>query len=81
MQVPGLIVLLYAFPAEDGLVVYLDELPFRAVAEVSEKTTETSNKLLENSSTLRTNHSLLLVPQTLSVLIITLYLNQSNAEI
>lgn len=37
VQVPGLIVLLCAFPAEDGLVVYLDELPFRAVAKVSKK--------------------------------------------
>lgn len=37
VQVPGLIVLLCAFPVEDGLVVYLDELPFRTVAEVAKK--------------------------------------------
>lgn len=37
VQVPGLIVFLCAFPAEDGLVVYLDELPFGTVAKVSKK--------------------------------------------
>lgn len=40
VQVPGLIVFLCALPAKDGLVVYLDELPFRTVAEVSEKAAE-----------------------------------------
>lgn len=37
MQVPGLVVFLCAFPVEDGLVVDLDELPFRTVAEVAKK--------------------------------------------
>lgn len=37
VQVPGLIVFLCAFPAIYGLVVYLDELPFRTVAEVAKK--------------------------------------------
>lgn len=40
VEVPGLIVLLCALPAEDGLVVYLDKLPLRAVAEVSKKAAE-----------------------------------------
>lgn len=44
VQVPGLIVFLCAFPAIDGLVVYLDELPFRTVAEVSKKAAEASDK-------------------------------------
>ena len=39
MKVPGLVVLFSTQPVEDGLVVYLDELPFRPVAEVSEKPT------------------------------------------
>lgn len=37
VQVPGLVVFLRALPAEDGLVVDLDQLPFRAVAEVPKK--------------------------------------------
>lgn len=37
VQVPPLIVLLRALPAEDGLVVNLNELPLGAVAEVSKK--------------------------------------------
>lgn len=37
VQVPRLVVLLRALPAEDGLVVYLDELPLRAVTEMSKK--------------------------------------------
>lgn len=40
MQVPRLIVFLRAFPAVDGLVVDLDELPLRAVAEVSKEAAE-----------------------------------------
>lgn len=46
MQVPGLIVFLRAFPAIDGLVVYLDELPFRTVAEVAKKSAEANGKTL-----------------------------------
>lgn len=45
VQVPGLIVFLCAFPAIDGLVVYLDELPFRTVAEVSKKAADANDKL------------------------------------
>ena len=45
MQVPCLIVLLRAFLAEDGSVVYLDELPFRTVAEVSKETTQANNTI------------------------------------
>lgn len=37
VQVPGLVVFLCAFSAINRLVVYLDELPFRTVAEVSKK--------------------------------------------
>lgn len=48
MQVPGLIVFLCAFPTEDGLIVYLDELPFRTVAEVSKKAAEENDKLHES---------------------------------
>lgn len=49
VQVPGLIVLFCAFPVIDGLVVYLDELPFRAVAEVSKKAAEANNELVKNA--------------------------------
>lgn len=45
VQVPRLIVLLSAPPGEDGLVVYLDELPLGAVAEVSEKAAVISDKV------------------------------------
>lgn len=38
VQVPRLIVLLRALPAEDGPVVYLDELPLGAMAEVAKET-------------------------------------------
>lgn len=44
VQVPSLVVLLHALPAEDGLVVYLDELPLRAVTEMSKKAAEIKNK-------------------------------------
>lgn len=37
VQVPGLVVFLCAFPAVHGLVVDLDELPLRTVAEVAKK--------------------------------------------
>lgn len=40
-----MIVFFCAVPAIDGLVVYLDELPFRAVAEVSKKAAKTNDKL------------------------------------
>lgn len=45
MQVPCLIVFLSAFPAEDRLVVDLDELPLRTVAEVTEKAAEREGKV------------------------------------
>ena len=48
VQVPSLIVLLRAFLAEDGLVVDLDELPFRTVAEVSKKSTQANNTITVN---------------------------------
>lgn len=40
---PGLIVFLGTFPVIDGLVVYLDELPFRTVAEVAKKANDKDN--------------------------------------
>lgn len=43
VQVPGLIVFLCAFPVEDGLVVYFDELPVRTVAEVAKKANDKNN--------------------------------------
>ena len=45
VQVPGLIVFFCALPAKDGLVVYLDELPFRTVTEMSKKTAEANDTI------------------------------------
>ena len=59
VEVPGLVVLFRTQPVEDGLVVDLDELPFRPVAEVSEKprnrvgtTSAQRRKFVQNSLTL-----------------------------
>lgn len=45
-----MIVFLCAFPAENGLVVDLDELPFRTMAEVSKKAAEVNDNVSKRQS-------------------------------
>lgn len=67
VQVPGLIVLLGAFPAIDGLVVDLDELPFRTVAKVSKKAAEANDKL-QGNDTITANHKSTATCKTIKIM-------------
>lgn len=47
VEVPRLVVFLCTLPTEDGFVVYLDELPLWAVAEMSKKAAKAKDNLLK----------------------------------